>query len=228
MKDFFGDIIVTLDTGEILLIEMYSDFGKREYNKSYSYSTRAYSNQMKIGDKAYENCKNVICLNLMSNNYRRKNNELINNYEPVNIKTFKTLDNAHIKMVLLRLDIAHDIKYNEDIHRFIKWLKIIYSKSFKEMESIARGVKVMEQSIEFIKRYCNSDLNHGFQDILDEKVFEATELGEKRGKQLGIKLGEQRGIEQTAKKMLELNIDIATITEITNLSKHQILQLKDK
>ena len=94
----------------------------------------------------------------------------------------------------------------------------------------------MEQSIEFIKRYCNSNLNHGFQDILNEKVFEATERGEKRGKQLGIKLGEQRGmklgeqrgIEQTAKKMLELNIDIATITEITNLSKHQILQLKDK
>lgn len=229
MKDFFGDIIVTLDTGEILLIEMYSDFGKREYNKSYSYSSRAYSNQMKVGDEAYENCKNVICLNLMSNNYRRKNNELINNYEPVNIKTFKTLDNAHIKMVLLRLDIAHDIKYNEDIHRFIKWLKIIYSKSFKEMESIARGVKVMEQSIEFIKRYCNSNLNHGFQDILNEKVFEATERGEKRGKQLGIKLGEQRGIKQNqiniAEKMLKDNLDVDIITKYTGISKKQISQL---
>ena len=82
----------------------------------------------------------------------------------------------------------------------------------------------MEQSIEFIKRYCNSNLNHGFQDILNEKVFEATERGEKRGKQLGIK---QTKIDM-AEKMLKLNFDIPTIIEVTNLSQKQILNLKSK
>lgn len=218
MKDFFGDIIICLNTGEILLIEIYSSFGKREYNKSENYAARAYSNQMKVGDEAYEECKNIICLNLMSGNYERKNNELVNRYIPMNRTTKEILDNANIEMVLIRLDLTKNIMYNKDTKRFIRWLKIIYSKSFREMEEIAKGDRVMEQSIEYIKRYCNSNLNHGFQEILDEKVYEA--------KEEALKQGEKQNKVNIAKKMLVDNFDIDVIAKYTELSKNQILKLK--
>lgn len=51
--------------------------------------------------------------------------------------------------------------------------------------------------------------------------------GEQRGKQEGLREGEQRGRIETAKAMLAKGMEITLISEITNLSETQLLQLKD-
>ncbi len=57
IKWYYADILVTMEDGEIVILEAYTDFGKREYAKSYSYACRTYSNQIKREHRDYENNK---------------------------------------------------------------------------------------------------------------------------------------------------------------------------
>ena len=63
-----------------------------------------------------------------------------------------------------------------------------------------------------------------YMDPLEEKkIWENTfkEIGEKRGE----KKGRKAGIIETAKKMLNKKMDISLISEITGLTKKQIMSL---
>ena len=51
--------------------------------------------------------------------------------------------------------------------------------------------------------------------------------GEQKGKQEGRIEGEQKGRIETAKAMLAKGMEMTLISEITNLSEAQLLQLKD-
>lgn len=113
------------------------------------------------------------------------------------------------------------------------------------MEKIGKDDVIMEQSIEFLK--CYRKEYDSFEEEMKERELRGISIGEARGEKRGIKLGEQRGISlgekrgiklgkkdgikenqlQTAKKMLDLKMDIPTIMKITGLSKKKILQLKD-
>ena len=218
LKNYYGDIIATLNTGEIVNIEAYKTFTKREYNKSYNYMCRLYSNQLKEGNKNYEDTKKVISINLITGNYKRKNNELVNTYKMKNDLTNVILDNGELEMILIRLDMVNSIKYNESAKKLVRWLKLINAKNIKEMVSIAECDKNLEQSVEFVKRYLNGPLNHTIEDYIAEKELYAEERGEK--------IGEKRGILETAKNMLKKNLDCNLISEITNLSIEEINKLK--
>lgn len=215
LKNYYGDIIATLNTGEIINIEAYKTFSDREYRKSFNYLCRLYSNQIKEGIKTYENSKKVISLNLINGNYKKQNKELVNVYEMENKITKKVLDNGEIEMILVRLDLINNIQYNEFEERFIRWLKLINAKTIEELEKYAKGDKLMEQSVEYVKRYLNGPLNHTFEDYILEKQLEAKEEGE------------TAGILATAKNLLNLNIDIKDISKATGLSEKDLKKLMD-
>ncbi len=200
----------------MLILEAYTKFGKREYAKSYSYACRTYSNQIKRGHRDYENNKKVTCLNIMTGNFRLCNERIINRYLPINKDNLQIIDNGEIELVLIRLDLCDKVNYNKSKKRFIKWLKIINAKSFKEMESIAKGDALMEQSVEFLKRYCTENFGHGFNDIVETHAFEAAEKTEKET------------LLKTAKNLLKEGISIKTIMKATGLSKAEINKLKSE
>lgn len=218
IKKCFGDIVATLTNGEIILIEAYTTFNKNSYNKSLNYLTRLYSNQIKISDKDYRRAKKVTCLNLMKGNYHNKNNKLVNRYNLRNEITYKILDTEEIEMVLIRLDQIANKEYTLDKSRFIRWLKLINATSMKELEKIGKGDKIMEESIEYLKRYTGSELDHGFWDIVAEHEINAEERGEKRGK--------KQGILEIAKNMLTNGFKESDIIKCTGLTKKQIENIK--
>lgn len=221
-KDFFVDVLTTLDNKEIFLIEVYTNFSTREYKKSTNYLSRVYSNQMNFGDKNYDKCQKCTCLNLMTGNYRRINPNLINSYIPKNKLSNKILDNGEQEMVLIRLDLVEDLKYDNSNKRFIKWLKIINAKTIEEMEKIAEGDGVMNQSIEYIKWY-SKNLNHGFQDVLNEVAYEVEEETRAQTRKETAKNTKL----DIAKKLLSLNIDIKDVMKATGLSEKQIKKLQN-
>ena len=226
LKNYYGDIIATLNTGEIVNIEAYREFNERKYRKSFNYMCRIYSNQVKEGIKNYEECKKVISINIISGNYKKENKELVNRYKMKNDITNKILDNGEIEMILVRLDKVNGINYNKNELRFIRWLRMINAKSYEELESIAKGDKTLEQSVEYVKRYLNGPLNHTIEDYIAEKELEATERGEKNGYKNGIEQGIEQGILKTAKNMLNKNISRNTIKEVTGLSESELLNLE--
>lgn len=121
-------------------------------------------------------------------------------------------------MVLIRLDQIANEEYTLDKSRFIRWLKLINATSMKELEKIGKGDKIMEESIEYLKRYTGSELDHGFWDIVAEHEINAEERGEKRGK--------KQGILEIAKNMLLGGVKEKDIIKYTGLSKKQIENIK--
>jgi len=239
VADMYADIRCTLNNGEIILLEAYTSFGKEEYNKSYNYTYRTYSNQMTYKNKPrYRDCKKVTCLNLIPSNYQDSNNYLVNGYVPKHKITNKVIEKGETELVLIRLDKAKNYliqwEYEE---RFIRWLKIINATSIKEMENIGRSDVIMEQSIEFLKWYRKE------YDSWHEELKESEAIGEKRGIELGEaigeargelrgkQLGEKRGIEKnqlkTAKNLLKMGIDIETIIKATGISKTALKKIQN-
>ena len=186
-RDMFADIRCTLDDGEVILLEAFNDFAKEEYNKSYSYSCRTFANQLKyLSKKTYKDMKPVRCLNFIHHNYAWMNNDIINNYLPMNTVTKKIIDTSHVEMVLIRLDkVEKYLIQSKHEERFIRWLKLLNAKTFKEMEKIGKDDVIMEQSIEFLK--CYRKEYDSFEEEMKERELRGISLGEQRGKKDGIK-----------------------------------------
>ena len=138
VKGFFGDIVVTLDNGYIISLEMYKgNFSKREYKKSLTYLNKLMFEQMKPGEKDYEKIKKVIGISFMQGNFRRINSNIVNSYSFREEITEKVIDEGDLELYLVRYDLIPKTKNKEK--RFIRWLRMINAKSIEELESIGRG-----------------------------------------------------------------------------------------
>lgn len=218
-KDYYGDVLATLDNEELILIEAYTYFKQNEYKKSNCYITRLYSNQMEFGETNYLKCQKATCLNLMEGNYKNMNPNLVNRHVTKHNDTNKTIEDSAIEMVLIRLDLVEKSRYDNSNKRFIKWLKIIKAESFEEMEEIAGGDKIMNEAIEYVKWYKKQ--HDGFQELLDEEVY----LAEERGRKEERKETAKKTKLDIAKKMLNDSLDIKSIMKFTGLSEKQIKKL---
>ena len=111
IKTFLGDIICILENGNIINIEMFKNkFTKRDYKKSLSYICKTYFEQMKNGQKSYENIKKVIGISFINGNFKRQNKEIVNSYNFRDIITNKTIDEGDIELHLVRMDIVNKIE----------------------------------------------------------------------------------------------------------------------
>ncbi len=209
VKGFFGDIVVTLNNSYIVSLEMYKkNFSKREYKKSLSYLHKLSIEQMKPGEKNYEKIKKVIGISFMQGNFRRINKEIVNSYSFREEITEKVIDEGDIELYLVRYDLVPKRRTKKE-KRFIKWLRMINAKDIEELEKIGKGDKIMENSIRVVKEWLEDSAKHGLERYIDDVKFEATE-------------NEKINI---AKNMLNKNMDIKDIIEITGLSKKQIMHL---
>ena len=93
-----------------------------------------------------------------------------------------------------------------------------------ELDNIVKERRDLKVLADMIKDINDEKRLFEYMDPLEEKKkWERTfeEIGEKRGE----KRGEKKGILKTAKKMLNKKIDINLISEITGLTKKQIMML---
>lgn len=68
-------------------------------------------------------------------------------------------------------------------------------------------------------------------NAFEEKMWERREgemIGEKRGKKIGERIGEKRGRQEIARKMVEKNLDLVLIKEMTGLTEQELNALKKK
>ena len=230
-KTFFGDILLITNTHNFITLEMYNHFAKEEYNKSYSYATRLFSNQIqKIKTKdyyvnRYQDMHTVYSINLISGNYQNKNNELVNCYVNKNKETNEEID-QNIITYLIRLDKVKSIAYNINEKKFITILRIINAIDIKEVEKyIRKGDEIMESMYQFLKEWNENNAKNGFEEYMGEKLYKAQTRGKLIGKKEGKSLGKVEEKRNIAKKMLAKNTSVEYITEITGLSKKEILAL---
>ena len=207
----YGDIIAYLNTKEIVSIEMYTAFDKEEFNKSVTYLSKLYSNQLKRGQK-YIQAKKVISINFMSGNYHKENEELVNDYSFIRRIDCPSNKDECMEMYLVRLDLVKDIVYNKTNERLVRWLKFMNAQSYEEMKQIGKDDEVMEQAIKYIDEFLEKE-GTTFQDKIDYEKVKSFDDGEKAG------------IMKTAKKMLKDDLNINSIAKYTGLSKEEIENL---
>ena len=215
-KIFYGNIVAILEDETIISVEMYKEFGQEEYNKSTSYLSRLYGNQLKKRQKFIVS-KKVISITFMSGNYHKVKNELVNDYGFVR-KISRTIENDECMiMYLVRLDLSDKVLYNNINKRLIRWLKLMKSKSMEEMKEIGKGDKTMEDVIKYVDWFLKEE-GTTFQDKIEYEKAKS----EAKGREEGIDMERK----ETAKNMLQDGMSIKAIMKYTGLSETDISNLK--
>ena len=121
---------------------------------------------------------------------------------------------------------------------FLNWFKQLAfhgrleSDDYESLESIYRTEEeVKTMLVTALERerqqIFQSGLREGKQEGLREGKQEGLLEGKQEGKQEGLLEGEQKGRIETAKAMLAKEMEMTLISEITNLSEAQLLELRD-
>ena len=129
--------------------------------------------------------------------------------------------------------------------------KIWYNKEDEEFEKYKYVLSFFETNVDMIRRMYEGDEvvmdiinkqeefsrdNEEWETFRSENELEeeyqlgieyAKEEGKKEGIEKGIELGKLQGIKKVVKSMLDKNMDIKNIVEITGLSEEEILSLKN-
>ena len=211
-QDFYRDIFITTDNGDIILFESYTKFGLKQYKKSEAYLDRVSSSRYEKNNKDnFTDDKKVMCFNFVPR--KRTNKKIIKKYGVVDLETLKKpfkKTNEHKQMYIVRVDTNETKVYNED-ERLLEILDFMNRKTMGELKELAEGGNVfMEQALKFIDAYLADESNQGYGSQYDLDVEEAREEGEKAG----IKANQIA----TAKKMLADGMNLEKTAKYTGLS----------
>ena len=215
-QDFYRDILISTDVGDIILFEAYTKFGSKEYRKSEAYLDKISSGRFERNNKDNFTSDNmVICFNFVPR--KRTNQKIIKKYGVVDLDTLKVpfkKINDYKQMFIIAVDTNETKVYNED-ERLLEILDYMNRKTMSELENLAKGGNIfMEQALKYIKSYLDNDANKGYGSHWDYDVECAREEGEKAGRKAGIKAEKIA----TAKKMLSKGMNLELTAEITGLS----------
>ncbi len=65
-----------------------------------------------------------------------------------------------------------------------------------------------------------------FEEYVENLIIKSLKQGEEKGEKRGVKRGIKQGIIQTAQKMLQRNMEISEIEEITGIKKEELENMK--
>ena len=103
--------------------------------------------------------------------------------------------------------------------------------------SHSRKIEKLQKRVEKIKK--NEEVGIRYMNAFEEKMWERREgreegerIGEKRGKKIGERIGEKRGEkrgrQEIARRMVEKNLDLVLIKEMTGLTEQELNALKKR
>ena len=176
------------------------------------YASRIFSSQT---FENYKEIKKVISINLITNNFKRTNKEIVNEYNFENIVTHKVI-NKNIEIYLIRYDLAEKEK---DKSKFIRYLQLLSKDSVEEMKKIVKGDDIMEEALRTIIDWNEENNEVQFEDWYMDRYGDR--LKEKFKKQ-GISIGKEEARIEIAKNMISSNLPEEYIEKITGLTKEEI------
>ena len=216
-KDYYADLMVVMKNSDVLLLEAYNKFRKKEFIKSKAYQDRVFSEQFDKGEE-YENPKRVIIVNFIRGNF--DTNKVLDKYGIVNLETLnepiKDFNNYKL-FIVIKVDKCPDGPYNEG-DEFLQIVNFLKCKDVAEMEEKVRegGNKFMEESLAFVKAYMADKSNDNYGSHYQLELDYAYEDGSKDN-QIA-----------TAKRMIESDYSDEEIIKISGLSINKINLLRKK
>ncbi len=231
-QDFYHDVLVSTDNGDIILFEAYNKFRLKEYRKSEAYLDRvSSSNYEKNKSNNFTSDKKAICFNFAPRN--KTNKAVVKKYGVVDLDTLKEpfkRVHEHKQMYLIGVDTYKTKEYNEE-ERLLEILDFMNRLTMDELRELAKGGNIfMEQTLKFLEDYLADESNKGYGSLYDYDVEEAREEGERAGRKAGIKAGRKAGIKAekiaTAKNLINLGSNNDFIAKATGLKENIIEKLR--
>ena len=221
-----SDIIIKIDNGNKIVLEMNQSYNDKIFEKNASYVFSIASETVLAGTKEYPR---VILINF---NYFKTKEEVLN---------FKLRDEyGHIETeqyhsIHLILENIVNSKYNK-IKEIRKVVKLLKTTNLEELENEFKGDEVYMACVRKVEDLSTDPNFIGYYDIEEarrQELEDSIETGLRMGREVGIKQGIEQGIEQgskekqieIAKNLLLLNIDVNDISKATGLTLSELEKL---
>ena len=228
------DFVVKVDSGFKIDVEINTrkTIGLNERN--FLFVSRLYSNMIPRGTK-YKDLSNYKVAQININGFGSYSDKVLTKVMLMdldsNIPTIESI-------IIYNFDIAKcykvyynksesNIDYND---KLIRWGAILYTDNILDIAEII-GDDLMEKEdketfIKVLRNLEEKDRSYTDDEILQREQFRLEaerEIGKEEGLELGIELTKI----DTVKKMLEENLDIELISKITELTKEEIMKIKE-
>jgi len=237
-KTTICDFVIKVGNNFRINVELNQNYYKGLHERNLLYAGRILSDTIPKGTK-YEQLPKYKVFQLNINTFKNFNGKVIMKAKLLDEATCMPLTEA---FSLYNFDIAkcYDIYYNKVISdididsKVIKWGTILYTKDISEISDIM-GDDLMsredkERFIEVITELDEENRTFTDEEIiqLTEWKFEAERLAARDD---GIKKGIKEGIKEekhnTVVNMLNKNLDITLISEITSLNEEEIIKIRE-
>lgn len=218
-KRTYLDLLVKLEDGTKISIEVNTNPESYVIDRNLFYLFKVMGNDLKIEDE-YTNLHKHIQLNF--NVYINQKNPVLD-YKLVDINTKEILTD---KLEIINIDVTYfaNTWYNKG-DEFSKLMGLIGTKDVETMKHFEHEEGIVKDIMEKADKFRDdSELVqvYDYEKMRDSREIAAKKLGREEGFQDGINYN----INHTAKLMLEKNIDIKVIKEITGLTEEQIKNLE--
>ena len=214
------DLIVKID-GVIYNIEMNNNYQKTYIERNIEYITELYKSSRKMG----EGYKYEYTYQININNFTFKDREKTSEVFMIRNEEGEVLTDK-IKIMHLYLPKILNKYYNKEKLSELEKLMLVFNLTNKnELNDIIGENKIMEEYKKEALDASHSEEVIGLYDkeLEDEFLKRATyQEGIEKGIEQGIEQGENKKSIEIAKIMLDKNMDISLISEITKLSKEEI------
>lgn len=226
-KGTIVDLIVEIEDGTKIGIEMNTNVNKYLINRNLFYMFKIISKDRKRGS-LYNELNRYIQINI---DCEGKHKKPIMKYKIADIENQDILTE---KIEIVRVSLPYYVKrcYNKavkDLDYKDKFIGMIGIEEKSKLDEIKKGEKTMEEILKKVEDFSDDEEILGAYDA--EEHREETErlvmLGYlDEAEEKGMRKGMKKGIEQTARNMLKENIDIEIISKVTGLSKEKIESTK--
>lgn len=218
--------------GKIINVEVNNNTSKSLLERNLAYMFSLYHGDMKEGSKYRFN--NIIQVNINNFRFSGKKDVLeecyITNIRklPKDINDFDIYSNK-IRIINIYLPNINKKEYNK-LKLYEKLLLIFNENDEELLNDLSEGDEIMEKYVKESKEASEKDEVIGmYNEELHKEKLRLAEIDEFRelGHEEGLKEGTQKTKEETAKKMLQDNLDFNIISKYTDLSIEEVEKLKE-
>ncbi len=210
------DVIATINGKEKCNIEMQLESETTIKERILYYWSRVYSRQIKKGNK-YENLQKTIVILIADFKVEGLEElEYITKWKIIEEKNRKLILTDKLEFIIIELP---KIIEDEARSELIDWLSFLENPKSERVKEKMKENEELNEAVNKLEEMSEDEYLERIADLREKKILdENSRLSESYNK--GIKEAKL----ETAKKMLEENIDIETIIRVTGLTKEEILK----
>ncbi|HJA65536.1 hypothetical protein B5F07_12305 [Lachnoclostridium sp. An169] len=225
------DVMVELDDGSKLNMEMQVPYFEFWTNRVLFYVCKVYTGQIKKGE-SYETLKPCVHVSILDFIHFPKDNRCYRKIALCDVETGEQYTDL-MELHILELKKLPEEDQNEE--GVIRWMRFLSGKTRKEFENMAKKDEYIEEAYNELKKLSLDEQKRLEYEARERALHDyntqmssAERRGIEIGKQEGIKLGKQETLVQLISENLQKGLDLDTIASFLGIDRDTAAELAGK